>query len=102
MKRGTTMLTAFAVVVVLALPSWAQVRELPTQTITIAGTIETIDQSKRAMNIKTADGKLVARQRARERQALPRAQGGGQGEGGVQQQRSRAPKAGGRAGGRYC
>ena len=54
------MLTAFAMVLALALPSWAQVRELPTQTITIAGTIETIDQSKRAMNIKTADGKFVA------------------------------------------
>jgi hypothetical protein len=60
MKRGTTMLSVFAVVWALALPSWAQVRELPTQTITIAGTIETIDQSKRAMNIKTADGKFVA------------------------------------------
>ena len=47
------MLTAFALVLALALPSWAQVRELPTQTITIAGTIETIDQGKRAMNIKT-------------------------------------------------
>ena len=32
----------------------------PTQTITIAGTIESIDQGKRAMNIKTADGKFVA------------------------------------------
>ena len=60
MKRGTTMLAAFAVVWVLALPSWAQVKQLPTQTITIAGTIETIDQGKRAMNIKTADGKFVA------------------------------------------
>ncbi len=60
MKRGTTMLSAFAVVLALALPSWAQVKELPTQTITISGTIETIDQSKRAMNIKTADGKFVA------------------------------------------
>ena len=60
MKRGTTMLTAFAVVLALALPCWAQVKELPTQTTTIAGTIETIDQSKRAMNIKTADGKFVA------------------------------------------
>ena len=35
-------------------------QELPTQTITIAGTIETIDKGKRAMNIKTADGKFVA------------------------------------------
>ena len=58
MKRGT-MLSVFAVAWALALPSWAQVRELPTQTVTIAGTIETIDQSKRAMNIKTADGKMV-------------------------------------------
>ena len=60
MKRETTMLTTFALVLALALPCWAQVRELPTQTTTIAGTIETIDQSKRAMNIKTADGKFVA------------------------------------------
>ena len=42
------------------MPAWAQVRELPTQTTTIAGTIETIDKDKRAMNIKTADGKFVA------------------------------------------
>ncbi len=60
MKRGMTMLIAFAAVWALALPSWAQVRELPAQTITIAGTIETIDQSRRAMNITTADGKFVA------------------------------------------
>ncbi len=60
MKRAMTMLSAFAVVCALALPGWAQVRELPTQTITIAGTIETIDKGKRAMNIKTADGKFVA------------------------------------------
>ena len=37
------MLTAFAVVAALALPSWAQVKQFPTETITIAGTIETID-----------------------------------------------------------
>src|SRR6478752_1649839 len=60
MKRTTTMLSAFAVALAFALPSWAQVKELPTQTMTISGTIETIDQSKRAMNIKTADGKFVA------------------------------------------
>ncbi len=29
MKRATTMLSAFAVVLALAPPSWAQVRELP-------------------------------------------------------------------------
>ena len=60
MKRGTTILTTFALVLALVLPSRAQVRELPTQTITIAGTIETIDQGKRAMNIKKADGEIVA------------------------------------------
>ena len=60
MKLGTTMLSAFAVLLAVALPSWAQVKALPKQTVTIAGTIETIDQNKRAMNIKTADGKFVA------------------------------------------
>ena len=60
MKRGTMTLAVFAVLWALALPSWAQTKQLPTQTITIAGTIETIDQGKRAMNIKTADGKFVA------------------------------------------
>jgi hypothetical protein len=54
------MLSALAMVCALALPAWAQVRVLPTQTITIAGTIETIDQGKRAMNIKKADGEIVA------------------------------------------
>jgi hypothetical protein len=60
MKRGITALSAFVLVWALALPSWAQGKELPTQTITISGTIETIDKNKRAMNIKTADGKFVA------------------------------------------
>ena len=60
MKRGTTMLSAFAVGLALALPSWAQVKELPKQTVTVAGTVETIDKSRRAVNIKTADGKFVA------------------------------------------
>jgi hypothetical protein len=60
MKRLTTMLSAFAVALALALPSWAQVKELPKQTVTVTGTVETIDQSRRAVNIKTADGKFVA------------------------------------------
>ena len=54
------MLIASTVALALALPAWAQVKELPTQTTTIAGTIETIDKNKRAMNIKTADGSFVA------------------------------------------
>ncbi len=60
MKRVTMMLSAFAVVLALALPSWAQVKELPKQTVNVTGTVETIDQSRRAVNIKTADGKFVA------------------------------------------
>jgi uncharacterized OB-fold protein len=54
------MLSAFAVVLAFALPSWAQVKELPKQTVTVAGTVETIDKSRRSVNIKTADGKFVA------------------------------------------
>jgi hypothetical protein len=60
MRRVTMMLSAFALLTALALPSWAQMKELPTTTETISGTIETIDKGKRAMNIKTADGKFVA------------------------------------------
>jgi uncharacterized OB-fold protein len=54
------MLIASTLALAVALPGWAQVKELPTQTTTIAGTIETIDTNKRAMNIKTADGSFVA------------------------------------------
>ena len=60
MKRVTTMLSAFAMGVAFALPSWAQMKDLPNQTVTVTGTVETIDQSRRAVNIKTADGKFVA------------------------------------------
>jgi len=60
MKRGTTLLSAFAVALAFALPSSAQIKELPKQTVTVAGTVETIDKNIRAVNIKTADGKFVA------------------------------------------
>ena len=60
MNRGTTILSALAVMLALPLPSWAQVRELPKQTVTVTGTVETIDKSRRAVNVKTADGKFVA------------------------------------------
>ena len=60
MKRRTTMLSAFAVALTFALPTWAQIRELPKQSVTVAGTVETIDTTRRAVNIKTADGKFVA------------------------------------------
>jgi hypothetical protein len=60
MKPRTTILTTSALLLALAPAGWAQVKELPTETKTIAGTVETIDQGKRAMNIKTADGEFVA------------------------------------------
>jgi len=60
MKRVPSMLSAFTVALALALPSWAQVKQLPDQTVTVTGTVETIDQSRRSVNIKTADGKFVA------------------------------------------
>ena len=38
-------------------PSWAQeVRQLPTQTVTLSGTVATIDHNKRIVNIRKADG----------------------------------------------
>jgi len=47
------------VVLALSLPSWAQLtRTLPTQTVTLSGTVETIDHDKRVVNIKTPDGKF--------------------------------------------
>ena len=58
MQRVTTILSAAGLVVALSLPSWAQVKELPTHTVTLAGTVETIDHGKRVVNIKTADGKF--------------------------------------------
>jgi len=59
MKRIITMLSASGLVLALAIPSWAQVRVLPTDTVTIAGTVETIDHTKRVVNIKTAPGEFV-------------------------------------------
>src|SRR5262249_53427005 len=60
MKRGTTILGASGLVLALALSSGAQVAKLPTHTVTVAGTVETIDTAKRVVNIKTAEGKFVA------------------------------------------
>jgi hypothetical protein len=59
MKRLNTILSASGLLVMaLSLPSWAQTRTLPTQTLTLSGTVETIDHAKRVVNIKTADGKF--------------------------------------------
>ena len=58
MKQVTAILGAFGLVLALSLPSWAQTKQLPTHTVTLSGTVETIDHAKRILNIKTANGKF--------------------------------------------
>src|SRR4029453_8140764 len=57
MKRLTSILSACGLVLAFSLPSWAQTA-LPTHTVTLAGTVETIDHDKRVVTLKTADGKF--------------------------------------------
>src|SRR6476646_7995526 len=54
MNRLNTILTASGLVLALSFSSWAQITQ--TQTITLSGTVETIDQSRRTLNIKKTDG----------------------------------------------
>jgi hypothetical protein len=59
MKRGTAILNATGLVFAFALPIWAQEgAQLPTHTVTLVGTVETINHDNRAVTIKTADGKF--------------------------------------------
>ena len=59
MKCVNAILSASGLVLALSLPSWAQeVKQLPTHTVTLKGTVATIDHPKRVVNIKTADGKF--------------------------------------------
>ena len=58
MKGVNTILIAAGLVLAFSLPSWAQTRTLPTQTVNLSGTVETIDKEKRVVNIKTPDGKF--------------------------------------------
>ncbi len=67
MKRVNEILGASGLVLALALggtglvlplPSMAQTRTLPTQTITVSGTIESIDNSRHTVNIRKADGNI--------------------------------------------
>jgi hypothetical protein len=59
MKRLLTMLSACGLVLALAISSWGQAKVLPTHTVNIAGTVETIDQAKRVVTIRTDTGELV-------------------------------------------
>jgi hypothetical protein len=52
------MLSVSGLVLALAISSWAQSKVLPTHTVTIAGTVETIDHAKRVVSIRTAAGEL--------------------------------------------
>lgn len=56
--RVNALLSVPGMVLALSMPSWAQVQTLPTHTVTLSGTVETIDRAKRVMNIKTTDGKF--------------------------------------------
>jgi len=57
----TAIVSALALIlVVVATPSWAQVKALSVKSVTVEGTVETIDHARRSVNIKTADGKFVA------------------------------------------
>ena len=61
MTRLNALLGASALILAIAQPSWAQqeaTRTLPTHTVTLKGTVETIDHAKHVMNIKTSDGKF--------------------------------------------
>jgi uncharacterized OB-fold protein len=59
MKRVIMMLSASGFVLALAMASWAQVKVLPTHTVTIAGTVETIDHAKRVVTIRTPTDAFV-------------------------------------------
>ncbi len=56
MKGVNAILAASGLVLALSLPGWAQEVKQLTHSVTISGTVETIDHDKRVMNVKTADG----------------------------------------------
>ena len=56
MKRTYAILGTGLMVIALSVPSWAQTRIVPTQTVTIAGTIETVADSRHTVNIRKLDG----------------------------------------------
>jgi hypothetical protein len=60
MRRLNAILSAAGLVVLaISVPSWGQLtKTLPTQTVTLSGTVETIDHARRTVNIKTPDGKF--------------------------------------------
>ena len=59
MKRLMTLLSAAGLFLALAISSWGQATMLPTHTVTMAGTVETIDHAKRVVTIRTDAGERV-------------------------------------------
>ena len=57
MNKVNAILSAAGLVLALSLPSWAEVKQL-THSVTLSGTVETIDHDKHVMNIKTTDGQF--------------------------------------------
>ena len=70
MKGVNAILSAAGLVLALSLPSWAQEVKQLTHTVTLSGTVETIDHDKYVMNIKTADGEFQYDRRASKREAV--------------------------------
>jgi hypothetical protein len=58
--RAFGLVLACGFVIALSLPGWAQVKEIPQESVSVSGTVEAIDHNKRVVSIKTADGKIVA------------------------------------------
>ena len=58
MKQAYAILGTGLMALALSAPGWAQTRTLPTQTVTVSGTIETIDDSRHTVNLRKADGKI--------------------------------------------
>jgi hypothetical protein len=54
MNRIYAIIGVSGLVLILSLPSWAQLTR--SQTITLSGTVETLDQSRRTLSIKKTDG----------------------------------------------
>ena len=57
MKRVNAILSASALVLALSYPTGRR-SNAPTQTVTLSGTVETIDQARRIVNIKKSDGRF--------------------------------------------
>jgi hypothetical protein len=54
LNRVNAILSAFGLLLALSFPSWAQVTQ--SETVTLSGTVETIDPAKKILSIKQADG----------------------------------------------